>query len=174
MNFYLSDLHLGHYNIIKLSNRPFSSVEEMDETIITNWNKVITDNDDIYINGDFCFKSGKHPKEYLENLKGRKHLVVGNHDGRIVKDLVCRKYFVEIKDIIDICDNGKRVILCHYPMIEWNGYFRGAIHLYGHIHNNTENTAYKILKDIPNCYNVGADVLGFTPRKLQDIISLAK
>ncbi len=53
MNFYISDLHLGHYNVIKMCNRPFSSVEEMDETLINNWNAAVHDEDDVYILGDF-------------------------------------------------------------------------------------------------------------------------
>ena len=41
MNFYISDLHFGHYNVLKYDNRPFSSIEEMDKKIIENWNEVV-------------------------------------------------------------------------------------------------------------------------------------
>lgn len=170
MNYYISDLHLGHYNIIKLCNRPFVSVEEMDETIINNWNSIVQDTDTVYIGGDFCYKSGKDPVEYLKRLNGKKHLCIGNHDKALLKNTAARKYFESIKDIYNIEDNGKRIVLCHYPMVEWDGFFRNSIHLFGHIHNNTGNVAYNIVKSIPNCYNIGADVLGFTPRTLEEII----
>lgn len=170
MNFYISDLHLGHSNIMKLSKRPFKTIEEMDETLIKNWNEKVTDNDDVYILGDFSYKSGKNPKEYLDRLNGRKHLIIGNHDGRILKDPSCRKCFVDIKDIDTIQDNGKTVVLFHYPITEWNGFFRGVIHLYGHIHNNVENETYKLISQIKNSYNVGVDILDFCPRTLNEVI----
>ena len=55
MNRYISDLHLGHANVIKFDNRPFKNLEEMHERIITNWNKVTNKNDTVYILGDFCW-----------------------------------------------------------------------------------------------------------------------
>ena len=173
MNYYISDLHLGHANIMKHSKRPFSSVEEMDETIIKNWNSVVNDEDDVYIGGDVFYK-GKNPLEYLKRLKGKKHLCIGNHDGRILKDFNCRKCFVEIKDIMTIKDGDKTIVLCHYPMVEWNGFFRGALHFYGHIHNNTDNETYKRVYDIQNSYNIGIDILGFYPRTLNEVIQLNK
>lgn len=169
MNYYISDLHFGHENIIRLSHRPFKNVDEMDETMINNWNSVVKDSDTVYIVGDFCYKSGKPPKYYLERLNGKKVLCTGNHDLSLLKDKNNRKYFEFIKDIIDIQDNGQRIILCHYPMVEWNGFFRNTLHFYGHIHN-TKNATYEILKNIPNCYNIGAYILGFTPRTLDEVI----
>ena len=51
MIFFTSDLHLGHENCIRLCNRPFSSIEEMDETLIENWNRKVTGKDTVYILG---------------------------------------------------------------------------------------------------------------------------
>ena len=173
MNYYISDLHLGHRNIIKMSNRPFSSVEEMEETIISNWNNKVTNDDDVYILGDFCYKAGKTPKEYLDKLNGKKHLIIGNHDDKILKNPIYRKCFVEIKDILSIKDGDKNIVLFHYPIAEWPGYFRkNTIHLFGHIHNNVTNETYKIMYKLNNAYNVGADILGFTPRTLDEVIQL--
>lgn len=174
MNYYISDTHLGHYNIIRLCSRGFKTVEEMDEVIINNWNSVVKDTDTVYIGGDFCFKSGKDPVEYLKRLNGHKVLCIGNHDKSLLKNPAARKYFDYIGDIINITDGDKRIVLCHYPMVEWDGFFRGTVHLYGHIHNNTQNATYDIVKNIPNCYNIGADVLGFTPRTLDEIIEMNK
>jgi len=175
-NFYISDTHFGHDNIRKLNNRPFKSVEEMDRVLIENWNNAVTERDVVYILGDFSYKSAKPVKEYLDRLNGRKVLILGNHDNEIRNNLVNGKFpgimqvteYLEIYETVD--GEQKKLVLSHYPFVEWNGYFNGAIHLYGHIHNTTRNKAYQIMKDVPNAYNVGVDVLGFAPRTLQGVI----
>ena len=69
MIFFTSDLHLGHENCIRLCNRPFSSIEEMDETLIENWNRKVTGKDTVYILGDLIYRSKKPPEEYLRRLR---------------------------------------------------------------------------------------------------------
>ena len=175
-NFYIADTHFGHENIMRLCKRPYRSVDEMDETYIQNWNSVVTDNDTVYIVGDFCFRNAKKPEYYLERLNGHKVLILGNHDKNIKQNLVKGRYpgfdkvvpYLEIKDEL----NGELVdvVLSHYPMVEWNGYFRSSILLYGHIHNNVDNRAYQIMQDIPNAFNVGVDVLYATPRTLKEVV----
>jgi len=80
MTYFTADQHFGHANIIKLCNRPFSDVQEMDEALITNWNRRVTNGDTIYIIGDLFFRNSVPAEEYLKRLKGRKHLILGNHD----------------------------------------------------------------------------------------------
>ena len=109
MNYYIADTHFGHDNIRRLSNRPFETIEEMDKTIIDNWNSRVNDNDDIYILGDFSYKS-EDPILYLKQLIGRKHLIVGNHDGKLLKNPVCKNYFIEICDIKMVNDNGTQIV----------------------------------------------------------------
>lgn len=171
--FYISDLHLGHFNIIRLCNRPFSSIEEMDQTLIENWNNKVTEKDEVYILGDLIFKNAKSPKYYLKQLKGKKIMIRGNHD-KFLKDKQNLSYFESIHDMLSINDQNRFVNLCHYPMCEWNGFFRNSIHLYGHIHNNIENDAYRIMRNIKNAYNVGADILDFTPMTLDEVIECNK
>ena len=172
MNYYIADLHLGHKNIIRLSNRPFSSIEEMDKTLIDNWNKVVKPTDDIYIIGDLCYKTHHdNMLHYISQLKGQKHLIIGNHDKEIVKDSDLRRYFVEIKDMKTVYDNGTKIVLCHYPLVEWDGYYRDVLHFYGHIHNNYNNPTSQYISKIKNAYNVGVDVIGFMPKTLKEIIS---
>ena len=171
MKYYISDLHFGHENIIRLCNRPFKNVREMDETLIKNWNSVIKPEDEVYILGDLIFRASKAPADYFSKLNGKKYLIKGNHD-KI--NYQWKPYFEWIKDYAEVEDNGRRVILSHYPMVEWNGFFRGSIHLFGHIHNNTENNSYKIMRNIDNAYNVGADIIEFTPQTLDNIIHYNK
>lgn len=162
MNFYISDTHLGHENIIKLCNRPFKTVKEMDETIIKNWNTVVGPQDDVWIVGDFCFDENL-AKDILKQLNGIKHLITGNYDrGNL------RKMYATVDSYRKIRDENRQVVLCHYPIVEWEGYFRSTVHLFGHIHNN-ENDAAKIMASLHNCYNVSADCIEFTPRTLTQL-----
>ena len=169
MNYYIADTHFGHDNIRRLSNRPFNSIEEMDKTLIDNWNSKVSDSDDIYILGDFSYKS-KNPVEYLKKLNGRKHLIIGNHDNKLLKNPACKKYFVETVDIKTVNDNGTQVVLCHYPLVEWDGYYRNVLHFYGHVHNTYHNETTRYARDMKNAYNVGVDITGFMPQTLNEII----
>ena len=181
-NFYVADTHFGHENIIRLCNRPFKNAEEMDEVLIQNWNSVVTDADTVYILGDLAFSKGeKKPSDYLRELKGRKIMILGNHDYDISKNIrryIDNRYLDSIHDYFelfeDIGSDRRKVVLSHYPMVEWNGYFRNSIHLYGHIHNNVENNAYKIMRNIDNAYNVGVDIINYMPQRLEDVIKLNK
>lgn len=170
MKYYIADLHLGHENIIRLSKRPFKTVQEMDDVIIDNINSVVTDDDDLYILGDVCFKCN-NPMDYINRINGRKHLVIGNHDKFLIKNPSIRKCFVEIKDIMTVTDGDYRIVLCHYPMVEWDGYYRGVLHFYGHIHNNFDNDTTKYITSVKNAYNVGVDILGFMPKTAKQIVA---
>ena len=77
MIYFTSDLHFGHENCIRLCNRPFTSIEEMDELLIQNWNRKVTGNDKVYILGDFIYRSKKPPEEYLRRLRGKNILSLG-------------------------------------------------------------------------------------------------
>jgi len=87
--FFIADMHLGHANIIKHCDRPFSSVEEMDEHLISAWNKSVRPNDSVYILGDLIFRSTASPDSYLSRLRGKKHLILGNHDKDWIRKLIC-------------------------------------------------------------------------------------
>lgn len=174
MNYYISDTHFGHANIINLCNRPFKNVNEMDETMIKNWNNVVSNDDNVYVGGDFCYKNSKNITDYLSRLNGNIYLVSGNHDAKMLRNKEIFNFVKGTRESYDISDKNRRIIIYHYPIVEWNGYFRNSIHLYGHIHNSTNNLAYKVMKEIPNAYNIGADILGFTPRTLEEVIELNK
>ena len=97
MNYYTSDLHLGHANIIKLCKRPFYYVQEMDEALIANWNDRVTNGDTVYILGDLMFRVVENPENYLSRLTGKKHLIIGNHDSSWMKNVGLAKYFNSIE-----------------------------------------------------------------------------
>ena len=173
MIYYTADLHLGHENIISYCNRPFENTDEMGEDIVSNWNSVVHENDDVYIIGDVLFKLKNDSPLYLDRMNGIKHLIVGNHDKRNLKKDIFKNLFTSIDDYLLIEDEGRKVVLFHYPIIEWDGYFRGAYHIYGHIHNS-DNTTNKIMKTVPNAFNAGVDVNDFTPQTLSQLIARNK
>ena len=174
MKFYISDLHLGHGNIIGFDNRPFKNLEEMHQAIIQNWNNVVTRNDEVYILGDVAWRNDAG-LEVLRQLKGKKYLVIGNHD-RLNRDL--RLMFEWCKEYAEIKDSGDKLVLCHYPIAHWKNADYGTVHLYGHIHNARDNRPfcnyhYSLLNDgwTHECYNVGCMMpyINYTPKTLEEI-----
>lgn len=115
MIYYISDLHFGHLRCIKMDKRPFSSIEEMDRILIENWNNKVNEEDDVYILGDFSYKSKIDPVEYLKQLKGHKHLIVGNHDLKLIKNQEACHHFETIDYYLQIEDQKELSIfvICH-------------------------------------------------------------
>lgn len=167
--FYISDLHLCHKNIIKLCNRPYGDIEEMNEDLIRRWNEVVSENDEVRILGDVGFPKNNEDVEEIislvKRLNGKKILVVGNHDYKLLQNEEFVRLFASIDNYMRVTDRDRNVILSHYPMEEWDGFYRDFIHLYGHVHNNDVG-----LKTLKNRYNVSLEVLGYTPRTLDEII----
>lgn len=169
MKYYTGDLHFGHNNVLRFDNRPFKDIDEMDRVLIENWNSRITKNDQVYILGDVAFHNEKPYSWYLSQLKGQKHLIVGNHDRKLLKDNDAMQYFVSIDYYLEITDEKKRLILSHYPIAEWNGFHRESYHLYGHIHNNTKDT-YQYMKQFDRALNAGCMINGYMPVTFNELI----
>lgn len=174
MIYYTSDLHLGNKNIIKYEDRPWKTVEEMDEALIANWNRRVKPEDNVYVLGDFCLKGATRTIEYLEQLNGHIHLLRGNHDHFMSqKSFEMWKWNSDKGDEVrlqgyyaHIEDNGREVILCHYPILYWDGMDgRRSIHLYGHVHTYRDCS-----KMAPNSYNVGVDVNNYMPVTLEELM----
>ena len=193
-NFYISDTHFGHENIVRHDSnnggRKFASIEEHDNLIIENWNKVVTPQDNVYILGDFSWLYARETEEIIKKLNGAKFLIKGNHD-RWAKDGACKKLFQGIYDIKQIEDNGKQLILCHFPIMMYTGQHRGVYHLYGHTHNSLEEADYQeFINELDkrisvrdgdryrslHAYNVGCMLpyMDYTPRTLEEIIEANK
>lgn len=171
MTYFTADLHLGHENIITHCDRPFASVEEMNKTLIENWNSRVTDRDDIYIVGDLAYRSAESVKNYLKNLRGKKHLIVGNHDKTWMKDVDLGRYFESVSDIKEIKLDGLHITLCHYPMMCWNKSQYGAYLIHGHIHNDTRPHFWPMIRQNPFMLNAGVDVNWFYPVTFEELKS---
>jgi len=164
--FYTSDLHVDHTNIIKLNKRPFINIDEMKETIITNWNKTVTNSDIVYLLGDTCLKV-QNFIELVKVLNGQLHIIRGNHDDEVIKKAINGykiKNVVYHRDILRVKDGSHTVILSHYPIYEWDRWFRGSIHLYGHVHGNIGRSFR------PRAYDVGVNIWNYRPVTLDEII----
>ena len=151
--FYISDTHFGHANIIHFDGRPFKDTLEMEQTLIKNWNEKVTKEDVVYILGDFCWSKEKSEwLKILDQLNGSKYLIRGNHDLKNPPAAVKNK-FRQITDYKEITDNGKRIIMSHYPILFYrSSYNEGTWHFCGHTHNRT---AEEILRQ-----NYVCDIIG--------------
>lgn len=181
--FYIADLHFGHTNIIWFDGRPFSTVEEMNDTLVANWNNRVKDSDTVYILGDFSFRlPHKQRDEILASLNGQKVLIRGNHDEDIrpSNNRGELRMLKKVTDYLEMRDGDHKVILSHYPMMAWNGSFHGSIHLFGHVHWTTPEALQvrewqrKMAETgrAPKMYNVGCMVpyMRYTPKTLKEII----
>ena len=190
MNYYISDTHFFHKNIVGIGKnydkRPYDTLEEMHEDMKNKWNAVVTNADHVYILGDMTWKATDEAVEFIRSLNGNKHLILGNHD--FTHNNKLKNLFIEVvpyKEMKDKVDGIEyRLVLSHYPIMMWNGQHRGAIHLYGHVHNSYESELYKIFlsqfndwKNIKGehnhsiAYNVGCMHWNYTPVTLKQILN---
>lgn len=163
-NFLVSDTHFGHSNVIKYCNRPFANVAEMNETMISNWNSVIQHDDHVYFLGDFGIGSPEYLHRVMQRLKGKIHLIKGNHDKNLLKSPVVGR-FIWVKDVhfLKIQERGKKfeIFLSHYAHRTWPKSNRGSWHCFGHSHSNLPPHGLS--------FDVGVDCWGFTPVSLAQI-----
>jgi calcineurin-like phosphoesterase family protein len=126
--FFVSDTHFGHAKIIDYCNRPFESVEEMNDAMVRNWNGAVSPKDTVYHLGDVAF----HNYECIERLNGKLKLVPGNHDHERAKKVM--HLFDEVLPEVHYLklDKDHRFVLCHYPFESWRREYR--YHLHGHTH----------------------------------------
>jgi calcineurin-like phosphoesterase family protein len=153
--FFTSDSHFGHSNlIIKHHCRPFSTIEEHDETLIQNYNSIIQPKDIVYCLGDFAWKD---PEKYLSKLNGAWILIRGNHDPLNIYNVG----FQFVKDVYFIQIHGQYIFMSHFPHRVWNRSHYGTWHLYGHCHN--------ILPDYGRSCDVGVDAWEYKPVSFDQI-----
>ena len=177
MNYYISDTHFGHANIIRFDDRPFDNVTQMDDGMIKLWNETVNNNDTVYILGDFSWHNESQTIKILDSLKGKKILIKGNHDK--ISPLTAKK-FIKICDYLEIKDGNEKIILSHYPILFWNNQFNDTVHLYGHVHTtqqyslllNYQKEVQRIQKIPMRMYNIGCMLkyMNYTPSTLMNIL----
>ena len=169
MTYFTSDQHFGHFNIIRLSHRPFATADEMDEAMVAKWNAKVKADDTIYILGDLFFRSA-NIEPILKRLSGRMHLILGNHDHSWTGKIRLGDYFESVQTMKEIDVGGNPVTLCHYPMLSYPQARRGYM-IYGHIHNNTGDDYWPLIMRRPRMLNAGVDVNGFEPVTFDELVS---
>lgn len=156
--FYLTaDTHFGHNNIIRYCNRPFNTVDEMDDKIIENWNNVVTNEDIVYVLGDFAFNNFK---TYVDRLNGtRIYLLPGDHDksaqnyGKLkITDTTLNLKF----------NGGTSVTLSHWCYRVWHASHYNSFHAFGHSHGR--------LEPVGKSWDVGVDNNDFKPISIGEFI----
>jgi calcineurin-like phosphoesterase family protein len=129
--FVVSDTHFCHENIIGYCGRPFHDVHHMDEMMVQNWNKVVSQNDKVYHLGDVYLSKAPRAKELLKRLNGTKVLILGNHDNG--RDQLLHAIFTRIYAYRFLPDT--KLFLSHVPS-HVGSIKEGFINVHGHIHNN--------------------------------------
>lgn len=160
--FFTSDLHINHYNLIVKVRSQFKNCEEHSNTIIKNWNSVVSNEDLVYIIGDVVWD---RDFSILNELNGEKKVVKGNHDNK--QDLQrakSQKYICNWSYYEGFTYENKYIFMCHFPMLSWNRSRHGSFMAYGHCHGNQKFSWGKSM-------DVGVDCNNFTPVYIDDFVS---
>jgi calcineurin-like phosphoesterase family protein len=163
-----SDLHFGHKNIMKFCPKTrghYTDTDVMREDMIRIWNESVSPEDLTYILGDVAFLPAAEAVKIMRRLNGRKILVEGNHDRKMLNDPVFRSCFEEVHKYLWITYAGTQVIMFHYPIAEWDQMHRGAVHFHGHLHGNTSGLEKYRARD------AGCDATGQVVWLMEDAIA---
>ena len=156
MRYYIADLHFFHGALNdKMDRRGFASVEEMNEYMIEKWNKKVRKNDDVVIIGDLSWGNVQETNALLQRLKGKLYLVCGNHDRFVNNKEMNPDRLKWIKHYAELSDNRRKVVLCHYPIMCYNGQYRvdekgepKTYMLYGHVHDTQDERLIEQFQEI--------------------------
>ena len=169
---YLSaDHHWDHANIIKFCDRPYSSVEAMNEDMILKWNERVNPEDWVYYLGDFAMHR-RTVEKIRPRLNGQICLIRGNHDCKESDNLLVtmpggrqQQAFVWVKDVYMLKYHEMEIWCSHYPHLSWPKSFHGSVSAHGHIHNNVDYSNLNL-----RLVNVGVDVWGFYPVTFEEAV----
>jgi calcineurin-like phosphoesterase family protein len=149
-DYFWSDPHFFHKRILEFTDRPYATVEEMNDALLEQWNSTVTKRDRGFLLGDLSFGSRVQTKEILEKLNGQLHVIRGNHDDPIDR---YSSMFASYQDYKEIRIDGQKIVLMHFPIESWHGAHKGTWHLHGHCHGSLPD------KGIPRI-DVGVDAFG--------------
>lgn len=154
-HFFTADTHFADDPVRRFFERPFTSSAAMNAAMIARAG-VVSAEDDLWIIGDFAAcenEAGRMAAQAaFAALPGRKHLVRGNHD----PDWLVRTLpWASVHDLVEVAIGDRRFVLCHYPLVTWNGARAGVVQLFGHVHTRWRGAEGQV--------NVGVDQWDFTP-----------
>lgn len=160
--FFISDTHFFHTNILKFLDdqghriRPFNSLEEMHEHMIAAWNSVVKDQDFVYHLGDVTFQYHGAFNNLMSRLKGRKRLIIGNHDK--IWNPALQLHFEKADLWKGFSEHN--FTASHFPMMQ-DQLRDGAFNVHGHIHDNQSKHSWQ--------FNVSVEQIKYTPVHIDEI-----
>lgn len=169
-NLATSDLHFGHSGIVEYCNRP-TTPEKHNQWIVDTLNSQINPQDTVYHHGDLAFRCKNHDEliALLLTLNGTWRLIPGNHDDpKFLKKLCEHDKFELLPPIFELKINKQTIVMCHYPIENWNKQRYGSIHTHGHLHDN------ECRINIENRYNVCLDYDNFKVVDLNELVNKHK
>lgn len=170
---FTSDTHFGHENIIRFCNRPFDNIEEMNKTLIQNWNAVVKPDDIVFHLGDFAFGGSAIWNTTLDQLNGDIILIQGNHDRKNLRQGFVKK-FLGVYSQLQILVEGQSIYLNHYPFLCYGGVYRSnpIWQLFGHVHSgpySTSKDTERLINLFPTQYDVGVDNNYYYPASFNEV-----
>lgn len=174
--FFTSDTHFWHSNIIKFCNRPYATVEEMNEDLINKWNAKVGQDDIVFHLGDFCFAGDNKWNDLLHRLHGTIYLIRGNHENKNLSESIAAKFKLVTMQM-EITIENRNIYLNHYPLLCYGGVYRKPEQvvwaLSGHTHICKQNNAGKDFNRMqymfPTQYDVGVDFNDFSPISFAEV-----
>lgn len=180
--FFISDTHFGHRAMVEQWRKnPYTGLrfldkEHMDEHLIAEWNTVVPKNGIVFHLGDVSFRNQRETAEILCELNGEIHLIDGNHDKGI--NGAARDIFRSINPYLELSIRVEgrttpiKIVLCHYPILSWNGMHHGSWHVHGHSHGNLVSGRGKRLDVGVDCNLVTPYLRPLTFEEVADYMSL--
>jgi calcineurin-like phosphoesterase family protein len=154
---FTADQHFNHAKVIEYADRPFNSVEGMNEELVKRHNSLVKPGDRVYHLGDFAWHDHNN---FVKRLNGQHYLIKGNHDH--VKRLKEPLGFIWVKDVAQIKINGNLFFLSHFAHRVWPQSHYGAFHLYGHSHG--------MIEEMGRSTDVGVDANDYYPVALDSVL----
>lgn len=156
MNYFISDTHFGHANILKYDNRPWDDIDKHDKAIVEIINDTLNPDDHLYHLGDVAWNQDAYNK-FIAGLRKDVSLTMlrGNHDHRIRNG--------HVQDVF-LIKEGPGIWLSHYPHLSWPNSFHGSIHLFGHVHGMTQGVGKSM--------DVSANMINYTPISQEEVFDI--
>lgn len=190
--FFTSDTHINHLNICEATSkwpkeltRPFSSLEEMNSTIINNINKRLNKNSHLFLLGDLIFGNKNNFDWFLKSIECNNiYWCIGNHDNSLIDYIsssdvkyskiksIKTRINLSIRDLSIKLERGQKppkqtFVLQHHPLASWDGIQNGTIHLHGHLHSNSQNKIFR-----GRMLDVGVDGNNYEIYSAREIVEL--
>jgi len=160
MIWFTADTHFSHKNVIKYCNRPFDSINDMNDCLIYNWNSLVSPGDIVYHLGDFGNDRDPAIVSVFNKLKGNKILIQGNHDHSAIRNL----NWGWVKQVYYLKEH--KLWLSHFPHVYWHFSYYGSRHLFGHEHGKFDGIGKSI--------DVGVDTNDYKPYSINEVNELLK